>query len=184
MHGYDHSAIDPSRRFLYHRPFANNTVHRNDIDAGTWTDVPSPPDNGVSCCDALEFFPEMDGVLWSHHSYYELWLFSETTQEWSLIDDAFPAGTTWEVAEYNPVHQLVLFTSDDTMYQLTNDGTVTELGAMAESIYDGSGYNGVLTVDPVSGDFLVSTPAGESDRTFHVYDWVLLLFVARRRRRP
>ncbi|HET6583103.1 MAG TPA: hypothetical protein VFG69_06645 [Nannocystaceae bacterium] len=169
MHGYDHSAIDVGRRFVYHRPFANNVVHRYDIDSDTWTMLPSPPDEGTSCCDALEFFPDMDGILWAHHSYFELWLFAESTQEWTLVDDSLPAGTTWEVAEYNPVHRLVLFTSAETMYQLANDGAVTEIGPLGAPIYDGTGYNGVLTVDPVSGDFLVSTPAGEGDRTFHVY---------------
>jgi hypothetical protein len=169
MHGYDHSAIDPSRRFLYHRPFANNSVHRYDIDADAWSDLPPPPDNGTSCCDALEFFPDMDGLLWTHHSYGEVWLFGEDTQEWTMLD-TLPAGSTWQVAEYNPVHQLVLFAYAEAMYQLTSDGTITPMGQLGAPIYDGSGYNGVLTVDPVSGDFLVSTPAGYGNRTFHVFD--------------
>lgn len=169
MHGYDHSAIDPGRRFLYHRPFANNVVHRWDIDAQEWSELPSPPDNGVSCCDALEFFPEMDGLLWSHHSYGEMWLFSEASQEWSMLT-TMPPGNTWQVAEYNPVHHVVLFTIEETLHRLDADGTVTDLGGLGAPIYDGSGYNGVLTVDPVSGDYLVSTPAGEGDRTWHAYD--------------
>ncbi len=169
MHGYDHSAIDPGRRFLYHRPFANNTVHRWDIDAGTWSELPSPPDNGVSCCDALEFFPEMDGLLWSHHSYGEMWLFSEASQEWSMLT-TMPPGNTWQVAEYNPVHHVVLFTIEGALHRLDADGTVSDLGSLGQPIYDGSGYNGVLTVDPVTGDYLVSTPAGEGDRTWHAYD--------------
>jgi hypothetical protein len=169
MHGYDHSAIDPGRRFVYHRPFADNTVHRWDIDSATWSVLPSPPDNGTSCCDALEFFPDMDGLLWTHHSYGEMWLFSETTQEWSMID-TLPPGNTWQVSEYNPVHHVVAFTIEGTMFRLDPDGTVTDLGALGAPIYDGSGYNGVLTVDPVSGDYIVSTPAGEGDRTWHAFD--------------
>lgn len=169
MHGYDHSAIDQGRRFLYHRPFANNVVHRWDIDAGTWSELPSPPDNGVSCCDALEFFPEMDGLLWTHHSYGEMWLFSEASQEWSMLT-TMPPGNTWQVAEYNPVHHVVLFTIEGALHRLDADGTVTDLGSLGQPIYDGSGYNGVLTVDPVTGDYLVSTPAGEGDRTWHAYD--------------
>src|SRR5262245_47789934 len=53
MHGYDHSAIDPSRRFVYHRPFASTHVYRYDIDNDAWNQVPDAPNNGTSCCDAL-----------------------------------------------------------------------------------------------------------------------------------
>ncbi|HWB79779.1 MAG TPA: hypothetical protein VG755_32670 [Nannocystaceae bacterium] len=170
MHGYDHSAIDPGRRFFYHRPFANNVVHRYDLDAGTWSELPAPADNGTSCCDALEFFPELDAILWAHHSYGELWSFSEATQAWTLLD-TLPNGDTWQVAEYNPIHHVVVFAYADTLYQLDAEGTITPLGSLGVPIYDGSGYNGVLTVDPVSGDYLVSTP-GTNNRTFHVYDVV------------
>lgn len=168
-HGYDHSALDPTRGLLYHRPFADNALHRYDTATETWSDLPSPPDNGVSCCDALEYFPPLDALVWAHHSYGEVWAFGEATGEWTLLG-TLPPGDTWQVAAYNPVGESMVFVYDELMHRLLADGTIETLGPLGAPVYDGSGYNGVFTVDPTSGVYLVSTPAGEGNRTFWAFD--------------
>jgi MYXO-CTERM domain-containing protein len=168
-HGYDHSALDPTRGLLYHRPFYDNGLHRYDTATETWSDIPSPPDNGVSCCDALEYFPPLDALVWAHHSYGEVWAFGEATGEWTLLG-TLPPGDTWQVAAYNPVGESMVFVYDGLMHRLLADGTIETLGPLGAPVYDGSGYNGVFTVDPTSGVYLVSTPAGKGNRTFWAFD--------------
>jgi hypothetical protein len=175
MHGYDHSAIDPQRRFFYHRPFADNSVHRFNIDTGAWSQVPAPPSGiGTSCCDALEYFPELGGLVWIHFGYSTVLLFREGTGTWTTLGTA-SGSSTWQLAEYNPVHKVLLFSMAENLYQLSPPPpsnpsappTISSPGSLPVPFYDGSGYNGVLTVDPVSGDYLILTPG---TRRLHVYD--------------
>ncbi|MGH7393794.1 MAG: hypothetical protein ACREM3_30705, partial [Candidatus Rokuibacteriota bacterium] len=84
MHGYDHSAIDPGRRFFYHRPYARNTVHRYHIDTGAWTSLPNPPISGTACCNAIEYFPDMDAIVWVD-STGQVAIFRESTQQWTML---------------------------------------------------------------------------------------------------
>ena len=175
MHGYDHSAIDPQRRFFYHRPFADNRVHRYNIDTGSWTQLPAPPAGiGESCCDALEYFPELGGLVWNHYGYSTILLYREATASWINLGTA--SGTsTWQLSEYNPVRKVLVFSMGDNFYQLSppppsnpsGPPAISSLGSLPVPFYDGSGYNGVLTVDPVSGDYLILSPA---TRRLHVYD--------------
>ena len=168
MHGYDHSAINQSGNFYYHRPFGVNLVHRYNIQTQVWTTLPNPsfPNNYGSCCDALEYFPELNGLVWVRSIGGEVWLFNDGTQQWSLLG-AVGDGSTWQQAEYNPVHKVMVFTVGGRHYKLSSTGQITPLAAPPVGLYNGSGYNGVLTVDPVSGDYLTLTP---DSRNFYRYN--------------
>ncbi|MGH7393482.1 MAG: hypothetical protein ACREM3_29105 [Candidatus Rokuibacteriota bacterium] len=171
MHGYDHSAIDPGRRFFYHRPYANNTIRRYHIDTGVWTSLPNPPLGGTACCNAIEYFPEMDGIVWVD-ALGQVAIFRESTQQWTVLTTSLGAGTTWQMAEYNPVNRLLVFALGNRLYQLSASGQITSLGSLPVALYDGSGFNGVFTVDPVSGEYIISTPANNANRVFHRYNVV------------
>jgi hypothetical protein len=172
FHGYDHSAIDQARGILYHRPFSQNIVHRYDIASQTWTQLPTPNFENTleNCCDALEFFPELDGLVWVRGTVGEVWLFKVSTQQWSRLG-TWPTqdSGTWTFAEYNPVHKLLLFGSgnENTLFRLSSAGQITQLRNPPISIYDGSGYVGAFTVDPVSGTYLLLTP---TSRQLYTYD--------------
>jgi hypothetical protein len=163
-HGYDHTAIDPEGRKLYRRPYNSSTIRVYDIDAGTWSALPTA--GGSGCCNAIDFFPELNGLVWSTGA--SVGLFNRTTQAWASLGTASGLASTWMVAEYNPVHKLMILTSSTrNLYKLSDRGRTTRLQNLAVSIYSGSAWNGIVTVDPVSGDYLVFTP---DSRQFHIYD--------------
>jgi hypothetical protein len=169
VHGYDKTAINVQARRLYRNPFNSKRVHIYDLDDGGWGLLPDPPNNGSSCCDAIEYFPERGGLVWSQGTGEQLF-FNESTQQWSSLGSDGSLSSTWMIAEYNPVHHVtILGSSTGALFKVSSSGPVTPLGNIPVSIYDGSGWNGVVTVDPVSGDYLVVTPP---PRRLHIYDVV------------
>lgn len=156
-HGWAHSAIDESRGLIYHRKY-QSFMYRYSIATDTWTQLPSPsssPSN--SCCDAVAYFPEMDGVIWAR-SGGQVHLYRESTGAWTNLTSAtFASGSTWMSAKYNPVHQTVVFMNPirKAMYKITSDGTVTKLRDLYANAYDGNSTNGTFAVDPVSGQMVL-----------------------------
>src|SRR5688572_26324453 len=69
MHGYDHTAIDSQRRFLYHRPYpGGSNIHRYNIDTQAWTSIPAPPTSVMgynNCCVGIDFFPELSSLVYA-----------------------------------------------------------------------------------------------------------------------
>jgi hypothetical protein len=57
--------------------------------------------------------------------------------------------------------------NENTLFRLSSSGNITQLGSPPVDLYDGSGYVGVFTVDPVSGVSRVLTP---TSRQFYSYD--------------
>jgi chitodextrinase len=169
VHGYDKTAINAQARRLYRNPFNSKQIHVYNLDTGAWSLLPAPPDNGSSCCDAIEYFPELGGLVWSQGTGEQLF-FNESNQQWSPLGSEGSLASTWMFAEYNPVHHVtILGSSTGALFKLSSSGELTPLQDIPVSIYDGSGWNGVVTVDPVSGEYLVLTPP---TREFHAYDVV------------
>src|SRR5688572_5804419 len=63
LHGYDHTALDPLSRTLYKRPYNSSLIFTYGIDSGVWSQLP-PPGGNAQCCEAIEFFPERNGLVW------------------------------------------------------------------------------------------------------------------------
>ena len=167
FHAYDHSAIDQARGIYYHRPFGSNTVHRYNIATQSWTSLPDVTGVYNNCCDALEVFPELGGLIWIR-SGGEIFLYTESTSQWTTLTTGLSTNGTWHFAEYNPIHKVLIFwNSGGLFYKLSSSGQITQLQTPTVPIYDGSGFNGVLSVDPVSGKYLLLTP---SSRAFYSYD--------------
>jgi hypothetical protein len=172
MHGYDHSAVDQAKGVLYHRPFANLEVHRYDTATQAWDQPPLTPFPFTwdynNCCDALEYFPELGGLVWASGNG-TVYLYQDDIAQWSKLATGLDLGGTWHMAEYNPVHKLLVFYSADTgaLYQLSSAGQITRLKDPPVALYTGNGYNGVFTTDPVSGTFLLLTPGA---RDLYSYD--------------
>jgi hypothetical protein len=172
VHGYHHSALDSAAGTFYHRPFSEQAVHRYNIASQTWDQPPMPnfPFTGDynNCCDALEYFPELGGLVWVSGSG-SVYLYRPSTNQWSTIASTLAIGGTWHSAEYNPVHQVLVFYSEQTgaLYKLSSSGQVTRLGDPPIALYKG-GYVGPLTVDPVSGKYLALTPSTGQLYTYDV----------------
>jgi hypothetical protein len=170
-HGYDHNAIDPARGMFYYRPFNNRNVYRYDIANDRWTTLPKL-DTGeyLACCVGLAWFPELDGLVWANGGGGKghVFLFSEKTQKWTMLAKDLPMGVYHNFAEYSPVHKVVIFgggNGSSDLYELDAAGKVTALKRAPIGI---GTMQSIVTVDPVSGDFLVFGKNG----SFHVYDAV------------
>lgn len=190
-HEYDHSAINPSNGDFFHRRTFYPCVFRYTPSSGNWAFLPLP--NGQTpatcdsslyddCCEALEYYPEMGGLLWVR-TYGKLYLYAEDAAKWrqdqlgkwNLLATGLDFGSyqTWNIAERDPLHGIIIFGNGNSkkLYRLTPDGAVTALGAVpaGATIYDGSSANGVFTVDPSTGRYLLLTA---TDRRLWGYDGV------------
>ncbi len=166
VHGYDKTAINPQARRLYRNPWGSRQIRVYDINAGTWSVLPDGPNTNPGCCDAIEYVPELNGVVWS--TVFGQFLFNETTRQWSTLGTDLSLGGTWMFAEYNPVHRVtILGSASGAFFKLSSSGQLTPLRNMPVSVYNGSAWNGVVTVDPVSGEYLIVTPI---TRQLHAYN--------------
>lgn len=183
MHGYDHSAVDVVGRKLYHRPYNGTVVRKYDITTQTWSDLPSIPTSVMgynNCCVGVEWFPERQSLIYvslesgSNGSVAE---YRESTGQWTRIGPGsnLPMGAYHHFAEYNPVHHIVLFgggNGSQAVYKLTPAGQITRM----QDAPVGVGIQAsIITVDPVSGDYLVFT----SNNYFYSYNvitdvWTLI----------
>jgi hypothetical protein len=170
-HGYDHNAIDPGRGIFYYRPFSSPIIRRYDIAAGKWTALPKiDTPEYLACCFGVAWFSELDGLVVANGGGGKgsVFLFSEKEQKWTTLAKDLPMGTYHNFAEYSPVHKVMIFgggNGSSDLHKLDANSKVTTqkkapigLGTMQT----------VVTLDPVSGDFLVLGKNG----SFYVYDVV------------
>jgi hypothetical protein len=168
-HGYDHSALDPATGVFFHRAFNSNVLRIYDPGSGQWSESTPPFINEYGpCCDALEVFPALSGLIWVRGAG-EVWRYTTATGQWDRLAESLEVTGTWLFAAYNPIRDELVFGSSigDRLYRLSAAGTVTPLGEVPIQIYDGSGCNGVFTVDPVSGMYLALTA---TEHALYTYD--------------
>jgi hypothetical protein len=166
FHGYDHSVVRADAGEYFQRPFGSGTVHKYTIATGEWEELPDAGAESSNCCDGLAHFPELGGLVWPHG--HELFVYGDETGEWTRLPAVIEMEATWNFAEYNPVHRVVLLGSAGArLWRLSDTGEVTPLRDPPISMYDGSGHTAVVTVDPISGTYLVLTP---TERDFYAYD--------------
>lgn len=182
MHAYDHSAIDVEHRAFYHRPFYGAGPHRYDLDTGTWDDPPlaarpttAPFGDYANCCDALEVFPELGGLVWvagdgiAGQDNGHVYLHDTATDAWRVLAGDVDLAGTWTTGEYHPVAKVMIFYSaqTDRFYRLDAAGEVSPISDPPFTMYDGSSYVAVTKPDPSAGRFVVLS-AG--DRALYTYD--------------
>jgi hypothetical protein len=153
FHAYENNAIDAGKGIFYHHPSASRIVHQYDIAKNAWATLPEIAGAGTGHGTALEYFPEMKGLVrvlnGSVHFY------SEDKKAWSLLKDKVPMGPYHNVAIYSPTHKAVILGGGNNsmdLHKLDAEGKLTELKKAPVGI--GIGQS-VLAVDPVSGDLLV-----------------------------
>jgi hypothetical protein len=180
---FQHNALNPATGDFYYRgPFGigqERTVYKYNIANGTWSTLPeNDTAEYVQCCGALEYFPEMNGLVYLNGTEFTpevggLYLFSIATQKWSSVASNLKLADCCGFASYNPVHKTVLFGGgafydyegdyDRNLYKLDSSGKVTKLNPTPNGL---SVANSVLTVDPVSGKYLVF----DENQNFYEYD--------------
>lgn len=173
-HAWDGNAADQSGNFYYRcrRGSCGADVFKYNVATNTWSALPinsGETNENDSCCQSLVYFPEMGGLIWIT-TIGQVWKFGDVSQTWSLIGQA-PGATfgTWNFGEYNPVRKIVLFGgANGQVFKLTSAGVITQMSSLPYSIYDGSGYAGHVTVDPVTGIFIIITSPAATCHTYEV----------------
>ena len=168
-HGYDHNAINPAAGDFYYRPFSGKVIHSYDIKKGTWSPLPAlnVPEY-ISCAVGVEYFPELNGLVFANLQGGSVYFFSEKSREWTTLARKLPPAGYHTFAEHNPVHKVLIFGgggSDKKLFRLDAKGKVTQLKDAPVAL---GVMNTIVTVDPVGGEYLVFTRGGE----FYVYDVV------------
>jgi hypothetical protein len=170
-HGYDHNAIDPGRGIFYYRPFSSPIIRRYDIAAGKWSALPRiDTQEYLACCFGVAWFPELDGLVVANGGGGKghVFLCTEKDQKWTMLAKDLAMGTYHNFAEYSPVHKVIIFgggNNSSDLYKLDANSKVTTLKKAPIGI---GTMQTIVTLDPVSGDFLVFGKNG----SFYVYDVV------------
>ena len=175
-HGYDHNAIDPSRREFYHRRHSSADMWRFNIDNETWSPMPDLDASGyIGVAGGMEYFPELGSsgmLVLARGGANRLHKFDFSKNSWSNQPNG-SMGNYHNFAEYNPVHKLVIFGGGNNsagerskdVYAIDGNGNVSTKNNAP--IFLGI-HETVLTVDPSTGDYLVFNSA----KKFYVYDVV------------
>jgi hypothetical protein len=166
-HGYDHNAIDPVKGIFYHRVRGNKQFIKYDTRTAQWSNIAQNNLSGDgACCNAIAYFPEMKGLVYLDAGSNSVYLWNEQSNAWSKLSGSLSLGSYQGYAEYNPKHKVVIFgggNGSNTVYKLDASGNVTKM----KNAPIGVGVmQTVITVDPVSGDYLVL----DTEKNFWVYD--------------
>lgn len=170
-HGYNHNTVDPGTGHFYYRFFNSAEVYKYNTHTKIWAKLSDI--SGVAFLEgwgALEFFPEMNGLVYINGDEFtpgigNVYFFSSATNQWSSIASGIQMGDVGTFAVYNPVHKVMLFGGggSNIINRLNANGTVTARGPAPISM----GNNlSIVTVDPVSGNYLVLG----ADKSFREYD--------------
>ena len=174
-HGYYHHGVDPATGMIYRRGGKSSTVfHKYNVTSNTWTALPAHSliASSSACCAGVDYFPELGGLVLVQGGDVgggKVLLFRNSTQQWSTIAQnlAPMTGGTFTLGVYNPVHKVMVFGQSGAFYKMDSSGNVTRLANSPLSFYDGGGFLGNLTVDPVSGKYIFLTTTG---RQLYAYD--------------
>lgn len=169
-HAYEHNALDPTARTWYHRWSGSSRVSRFNFGTnGPWNDIP-PMNQGYSqVAGGLAYFPELygggGGLVFAQGGYGELHLWNKNQNQWTKVATGLAMGPYHNFAEYNPVHKVVICgggNGSSDLYKVDASGSVMKM----KNAPIGLGIQQtIITVDPVSGDYLVLATGG----LFYVY---------------
>jgi hypothetical protein len=163
IHAYDHNAINQATGEFYHRRANETTIYRYNIKNMTWSSLPPIPSDlipYVQIAGALEYFPEMGGLVFVNGGEQQngaggVYFFNTTTNQWSKLGSNLPMYNYHNFAEYSPILKVMIFgggNNDRDIYRLDASGQITK---MRDAPVDLGITQTIITVDPVSGMFLV-----------------------------
>lgn len=162
---YDHLAFNPVARKLYFRGFDSSTVHEYALADGSWGRLPILP-RGTVDIGALEYFPEMNGLILSGSG--DVWLYPFRSRAWKTLATGLELRSSYAWAEYDPVHKVMLLGEGKNaraLYRVDASGRVERRSDPPVDLGDSEG---TAVADPVGGKLLLlSRKQGGS---FHEYD--------------
>jgi hypothetical protein len=155
IHSYDCQTIDQEAGIMY---FWNNDdpIYKFNPVSESWSTVSGS--NGSATHQAygaaMDYFPEMNALIWAEGGTVAK--FSLSSNSWSSLGSKSMGGYH-NLCEYNPVHKFMIVgggNGSSTMHRLDASGNFTASYQAPMEI----GINtGLLTCDPVTGDFLYLT---------------------------
>jgi hypothetical protein len=151
-HTYDNMTTDFDRGIGYFFT-KDQELFKFTFSANKWGSVAqggTKPTTGHGM--ALEYFPEMNGLV---HVYKNVVSFFDLSAgRWSTLKTGVAMAGYHNLAEYNPVHKCVYLgggNGSNQMHRLDGNGGLTALKPAPFAI---GIMEGLLTCDPVSGDYL------------------------------
>ncbi len=128
MHGYDHLALDPTGRKLYHRYYNEDGMGRYDLDAQSWSDT-AAANVSVQVAGGIDWFPEVGKVIFFDSG--GIYGYSPASNSWSTLAGApAGAGPYHNFAEYSlGRHVLIMGGGNDSrvVYKMVSSGTITRM---------------------------------------------------------
>lgn len=130
------------------------------------------PTQEVQCCNALEYSSAMDRLAFADHAEEQTYLYDQDNAEWTTLSWGVTGSgaTIHNIMEYDPVTGAMYFGGGyydvvRELFKMDAEGVTTALPTPPIDLGI-AGAARVHTFDPISGDFLVFTPGGET----HVLD--------------
>ena len=166
IHGYDHNAINTRTGDFFHRPFNGPEIFQYSPSRNSWTEF-NLPSSGYQITGALEYFPEMDRLVYVD-SALGVWARDLQAGRWERLSNALPMGNYHTFMEYNPVHGVMLFgggQGDKTVYKMDAAGNIERQGNAPVGLGVGTNESRI-SVDPISGDYIVL----RSNQRMYSYD--------------
>ncbi len=162
-HAYDGNALNP-RTGTHYFALAGSGV--KSYNGSSWSDLPALSQYS-STVQSLAWFPDINsgngGLFYFNNDWGSLnWWNGQT---WQAVPGANPlAGITGgSFMEYNPVHKVMWVGGKNVSYKIDKNFVVTRLQDSPVSLASGNAF---VSVDPVSGKYIVTT----ASRTWWEYD--------------
>lgn len=178
-HAYDHNAINPSNGDLYYRSYGSLKFYR--FRNGSWTPLPAPTPSSYQCCGALEYFPELDRLIFIDGDW-GVWAFNPNANTWKQLANTtaqnatpglpnLPMRSLNNFAIYNPVQKILLFGGGTNLYKMNADGSISTLKS---SPFTTGVTSTVFSVDSVGGMFIVLAGTSMYQYSAITDSWALL----------
>lgn len=182
-HAYDHAALDTTTGSYYVRKVESNAVYKyskvieNQTENWTWSRLADIPISYNSCCNSLEYFPDMDAVIFirgNDSGATEIFRYHGSENIWTQLaaDEHMPMGDYHDFSAYDPVHGILYFGAGKVygedkhreLYKLDKLGNVTRL---ADAFIGYDLASAITVVDPSTGNLLVIDET--ENATIHEY---------------
>lgn len=176
-HAYNHAAMNPANGDYYYiesSQLSNKKLWK--LSGGVWQTLPYPP-NVFSGFGALEFFPEMNALVYIDGG--DGWppkvlTLSPGASSWTSTPLNHPIGKFSNFSEYSPRHKVLFFgggtNNERVLLKMDAQGRVTRC-ADAPIPLGVFGFGGRQTIDPVSGNLLALETGTNGPGTGSVYEY-------------
>jgi hypothetical protein len=171
-HPYDHHTLNPATGDMFYFDRGTKNIFRYSTSLGSWDPnaiaIPFQTTGELG----IAYFPERGGIVLANG--WGVYFWKESTKQWSNLG-TFQMGNIHNFAEYSNVQKTVLFGGgqfdaggySSDIYKMDANGTITKLHNSPIPL---SIPRTTITVDPVTGAYLVFAKDGNDVFQFYKYD--------------